>query len=478
MENGEKLENEFVETDTAENSASDENSGSVVDLTVGSPTKKIIMFALPLLAGNVFQLFYSWTDAIILGNVKGDALQFGALSASLPVVNLLLTVVMGFLAGAAVVLGQKFGKKNYVELKRCYSTLIISMGVLSVVIGVVGFFLSTPLLKLINVDESLIKYSSVYLKYYFAGIPFMIAYNTLAQVLRSLGNSKVPLIALIACVVLNVFLDYLFTVTMDMDIEGVALGTMIAQMISAVSMAVYAQKKMKLISLSKGDFVFDKPLFKAIVKLGVPSTIQNTCACVGFMVINAIVNSKGAVFTTAFGLGNRIDEILTQMLNSFGIAISAYAAQNKGKGEFKRITDGYRSLMLIMTGMVAVFATLILCFRSAILNVFIDTDSINPSEIDIDAVIEVAYAFLNIYLPCVVTVGYMIVSTSLLRGTGAANLAMTVNLFSFIVRVASALILDKVYIYGVFWASPIGWFAGAVWGVVLALKGGWKKHEI
>lgn len=116
--------------------------------------------------------------------------------------------------------------------------------------------------------------------------------------------------------------------------------------------------------------VFDKALFKSIVKLGVPSTIQNTCACVGFMVINAIVNGKGAVFTTAFGLGNRIDEIITQMLNSFGIAISAYAAQNKGKGEFKRITDGYKSLMLIMTGLVAVFATLILCFRIGIINIF------------------------------------------------------------------------------------------------------------
>ena len=117
MENIEELQ---------QNERTEEAKGSVVDLTVGSPTKKIVMFALPLLAGNVFQLFYSWTDAIILGNVKGEALQFGALSASLPVVNLLLTVVMGFLAGAAVVLGQKFGKKSFVELKRCYTTLLIS----------------------------------------------------------------------------------------------------------------------------------------------------------------------------------------------------------------------------------------------------------------------------------------------------------------------------------------------------------------
>lgn len=469
MENIEELQ---------QNERTEEAKGSVVDLTVGSPTKKIIMFALPLLAGNVFQLFYSWTDAIILGNVKGEALQFGALSASLPVVNLLLTVVMGFLAGAAVVLGQKFGKKSFVELKRCYTTLLISMGVLAVAIGVIGFFVSTPLLKLINVDDLLLPYASVYLKFYFAGVPFMIAYNTLAQVIRSLGNSKMPLVALIACVLLNVVLDYLFTVVMNMDIQGVALGTMLAQMVSAVTMAVYVQKKLKLIALKKGDLVFDKALFKSIVKLGVPSTIQNTCACVGFMVINAIVNGKGAVFTTAFGLGNRIDEIITQMLNSFGIAISAYAAQNKGKGEFKRITDGYKSLMLIMTGLVAVFATLILCFRIGIINIFLDTDSIDPSEIDVGQVIEVACTFMNIYLPCVVIMGYMIVSTSLLRGTGAANLAMLVNLCSFVVRVISALVLDKVYLYGVFWASPIGWLAGAVWGIALTLKGTWKKKEL
>lgn len=430
MENIEELQ---------QNERTEEGKGSVVDLTVGSPTKKIIMFALPLLAGNVFQLFYSWTDAIILGNVKGEALQFGALSASLPVVNLLLTVVMGFLAGAAVVLGQKFGKKSFVELKRCYTTLLISMGVLAVAIGVIGFFVSTPLLKLINVDDSLLPYASIYLKFYFAGVPFMIAYNTLAQVIRSLGNSKMPLVALIACVLLNVVLDYLFTVVMNMDIQGVALGTMLAQMVSAVTMAVYVQKKLKLIALKKGDLVFDKALFKSIVKLGVPSTIQNTCACVGFMVINAIVN---------------------------------------GKGEFKRITDGYKSLMLIMTGLVAVFATLILCFRIGIINIFLDTDSIDPSEIDVGQVIDVACTFMNIYLPCVVIMGYMIVSTSLLRGTGAANLAMLVNLCSFVVRVISALALDKVYLYGVFWASPIGWLAGAVWGIALTLKGTWKKKEL
>ncbi len=447
-----------------------------IDLTVGSPTKKIVLFTLPLILGNVFQLFYSWTDAIVLGNVKHNAVQFSALSAAMPVINLLLTVVLGFLAGAAVVLGQKYGKGDYTGFRKGFSTLLMSMAVLAVAVGALGFALARPLLKLINVDAVYLDYSVSYLRYYFAGLIFMTAYNTLAQVLRCLGNSLVPLIALIICVTLNVGFDLLFVLSADMGIEGVALGTLLAQFCSAAIMMTYITLRVPLLKIKRKDFIFDKTLFVSMVRLGIPSTIQNICACAGFMVINAMVNGDGREFTTAFGLGNRIDEILSQINNSFGIAMTGYAAQNKGKGDIARIKKGYKSTMIIMTVTVVVLAAVIYVFRDAILSVFIDMD-VNDPDIDLHKVKDIAFYFLGVYLPSFVLLCWMTATSSLIRGTGAAKLAMTVNICSFAVRVTAALILNSVSVYGVFYASPIGWLAGAAWALTLYFRGRWKKTQ-
>ncbi len=444
-----------------------------VDLTVGSPLKQIVMFTLPLLFGNIFQLMYSWTDAFVLGNVKG-AVQFAALSASMPVVNLLLTVFNGFLAGSAVLIGQLFGRNDINGLRKAYSTLMISILVITVIFGVLGFFLSKPLLRLLQVDEIYIEYSSTYLKYYFAGLLFMAMYNTLAQVLRCLGNSLVPLIALIVCVVLNIGLDCLFVIVFNMNIEGVAIGTMIAQFLSAVIMFVYVMLRVPMLRLKRKEFVFDKRLFTGIVRLGIPSTIQNVCATVGYMFINGIVNGNGAEFTAAFGLGNRIDELLTQINNSFGVAMSSYAAQNMGKGDTKRVRKGYNTTMRFMLITVVVLATIIFFCRNLLFNLFVKMDA-DMELLDIERVMEIANVFLSIYLPSFVLLCWMTTTSSLIRGTGAAVKAMTVNLFSFAVRVTSAFALNAVSIYGVFFASPIGWLAGSIWAFVIYLKGKWAK---
>lgn len=460
----------------AEANAGENKEGSV-DLTTGSPTKTIIKFTLPLLLGNVFQLFYSWTDAIMLGRLKGEALQFGALSASMPIINLLLTVIMGFLAGAVVVIGQKFGRKDFANLKRCYTTLIIALSAITVVISVLGFFVSTPLLRLINVKSSMIKYSSTYLKFYFAGLIFVVAYNAFAQVIRSLGNSRVPLIALIICVLLNIFFDYAFVFWCNMDIEGVALGTMIAQFISAAIMFVYIQIRVPIIKIGFKDLVFDKTMLKGMLSLGIPSTIQNACACVGFMVINGMINDKGDVFTTAFGLGNRIDELLTQICNSFGIAITAYAAQTMGKREIKRVKQGFRSTMALMSGMMIFLAIIIMIFRKQIIGIFINLD-VEDSKIDLGEVVRITMIFLEIYLPSYLLIAWMTVCSSLLRGVGAATPAMTVNIFSFAMRMLAAVVLNHFFTYGVFFASPIGWLAGSVWAFAIYFRGKWKNINL
>lgn len=453
-----------------------------VDLTVGSPTKSIVKFTLPLMLGNVFQLFYSWTDAIVIG--QKAPLQLGALSACMPAINLLITVLMGFLAGAMVVLGQYFGKKDHYNLRLCYTTII------RVVLGIViflmtaGSLLARPLLQLLQVDETQIEYANTYLVYYFLGIGFMAFYNCFAQVLRAIGNSKVPLYALIVCVIINIGLDFFFVRVLDMNIEGVALGTMIAQAISSIILFVYLQKKVEVLKLRKADFKFSKIILGNIMRIALPSMIQQACACVGFMYINALVNSKGNAFTTAFGLGNRIDELMNMVMNSFGMALTSYVAQNKGKGEIERIKKGYKSTMIMNAIFLLVFGGLILIFRDTLIRIFADIDG-GDGVLDMQMVVEITHNFLSIVVPFYILMSIMMITSGAIRGAGDAKAAMTVNLFSLIIRVTAATILTAAFItnpywqsYGVFWASPIGWLAGAIWGLVRYHRGRWQKVDV
>lgn len=465
------------EIEQKENSVEQIVKKGAVDLTVGSPLKQIIIFTLPLLLGNIFQLLYSWTDAIVISKVKGDFVQYSSISASMPVINLLLTVFNGFLAGATVIIGQLFGKKSVNRLRRTYSTLIISIVVLTVAISLLGIFFARPLLQLLQVSPLFLEYGTTYLQYYFAGMIFMSLYNTFAQVLRCLGNSFVPLIALIVCVVLNIGLDLLFVLAFGMGVDGVAIATMIAQCLSALIMLVYIRLKVPLLTIPIKQFVFDKALFVAIIRLGIPSTIQNICACVGYMIINALINGKGAEFTAAFSLGNRIDEMLTQINNSFGVSMSSFAAQNKGKNDNERIRQGYNTTMRFMLITIVALAGIIYLCRNLLLNLFANMDQVNE-DIDMVRVKKIANIFLSIYLPSFVLLSWMTTTTSLIRGTGAATKAMTVNIFSFCVRIASAFAFNAIGIYGVFFASPVGWLAGSIWGYVIYRKGKWASAQL
>lgn len=471
------------------------NNNQAVDLTVGEPRKAIVKFTMPFLFGNVFQLFYSWTDAIVIG--QNAPLQLGALSACMPVVNLLITVLMGFLAGAMVVLGQYFGKNDIKNLRLCYTTILCVLMIIIVTLMIAGTLLSMPLLRLLNVSESQIGYANTYLVYYFLGIGFMGMYNCFAQVLRAMGNSKVPLYVLIVCVVLNIGLDILFVIPLEMDIAGVALGTMIAQALSSVILFVYIQKKVSIIRLGRKDIKFDKRILRSILRVALPSTIQQACACIGFMYINALVNQKGNdyaistgttdqgnVYTTAFGLGNRIDELMNMVMNSFGMALTSFAAQNKGKGEIDRIKIGYKITLALTAAFMIGFGALILIFREQLIGVFMRLDG-EVSNIDIAKVKEITYVFLEIVVPCYILMAIMVLTTSVLRGAGDAKTAMSVNLFSLIIRALSATILTASFIvdpywaaYGIFWASPIGWLAGAVWGIARYSRGKWKGVNI
>jgi len=444
------------------------------DLTVGSPAKNIVAFALPVMLGALFQLGYSWADAIIASEfISSEA--FTAIGATAPIIFLFFSLTVGFMTGAAVVLGQFFGSKDIQNLRKAQTTILICMFVVCGVIMVAGYFLTEPLLQLLNVEEEIIGMSAAaYLKIYFLGIVTMALYNVFAQTLHAVGNSRVPLYALMVSTLTNIGLDLLFISVWNWGIEGAAVATIIAQGVSAAILFAYIQIKVPVLRLKRLEFLFSKVLFKKVIKIAFPSMMQQICAAVGFIVVSMLINKHGVDFTACFTVVNRIDEIQFVTITSFGAALTAFAAQNKGVGDIVRIKKGFWSGMWMCGGILLFTGALVLIFREALVGLFIRLET--STEISVERVLEITSQFFFVMIPSFFVVMVMFLTSGVMRGAGAAIAAMEVNIFSFAMRVAAAFLLDYYFsYYGLFFATPAAWFAGAVWAVIRYNNKKWTK---
>lgn len=451
-----------------------------MDLTEGSSFKKIIVFSIPLLIGNIFQLFYSWADAIVIGKTDG-AVAYGSITASMPVIFLILTVTNGFLTGAVVILSQLFSKKDEVGIKKSLYTILISMLFASIFVTIIGFFGTKPLLKLLNVSPEQIEGTTTYLRIYFLGSIAVVMYNTINMILKSVGNSAAPLVILISSTILNLGLDILFVSVFHMGVVGVAVATLIAQFVSAALAFVYMQIKIPIFRIHWKEFRFYGDYFKSINKAALPSMIQQLVTSSGFLVVNMLINGHGAELTIAYGLGNRIDEIMNMEIQSFGTTLSTFAAQNKGANKISRIKKGFWQTLLITFVTTAVLGGLVLIFRHDIASLFISLDSgtTEGTNVDIQSVIGITGTFITFMVPSYFVLTVMHLTTRLLSGAGDTVTAMSVNIFSFVVRITAAFVLDHFFGYlGVFAASGVAWFAGMIWAIVRYSKNKWQNKDL
>lgn len=451
-----------------------------MDLTEGSSLKKIIVFSIPLLIGNIFQLFYSWADAIVIGKTDG-AVAYGSITASMPVIFLILTVTNGFLTGAVVILSQLFSKKDEAGIKKSLNTILITMLFASVLVTIIGYFGTKPLLKLLKVSAEQIESTTTYLQIYFLGSLAVVMYNTFNMILKSVGNSAAPLVILISSTVLNLGLDILFIAVFRMGVVGVAIATLIAQFVSAVLAFVYMQIKIPIFRVRWKEFRFCGAYFKSINKAAIPSMIQQLVTSSGFLVVNMLINGHGAELTIAYGLGNRIDEIMNMEIQSFATTLSTFAAQNKGAGKIDRIKKGYLQTMLITFATTAVLGGLVLIFRHDIASLFIslDNSATEGTNVDIKSVIGITGTFISIMVPSYFVLAVMHLTTRLLSGAGDTVTAMGVNIFSFVVRITAAFVLNRFFGYiGVFAASGVAWFAGMIWSLCRYFRNKWQNKDL
>ena len=441
-------------------------------MTVGSPLKHIILFALPLLCGNVFQQLYNWVDSIVVGNFVDTTGHALAAVGNCGSVNFLFfSLSSGLAIGIGIIVAQYFGAKDEKNVRCTIANSIYVLVAVSLVISVIGILTAPALFRALGTDPLIIDDSILYMRTTCAGIIGIAMYNGCAAILRALGDSKTPLLFLVVSSIINVVLDLTFVLVFHLGVFGVALATILAQAISAVCCIVYAYHTNAYFKLTKEELRPDKVIILKSFRLGVPVALQNSMIAVSCMVLQSVVNGFDISVVTAYTVTNRIEQLVQQPYGSLGMALTAYAGQNAGANKPDRVRKGFRQAALLA-----------LVFSICLIPVMY---TVGPKIVWLfnkeEAVIEVASGALKITSLCYFALGMIYVPRAILNGCGDAGFAMVNGITEVVCRIAYAHLLTVIPALGYWgiWLTTVAtWGTTAVVCVIRYLTGKWKKKFI
>lgn len=447
---------------------------STKDLTKGSPLKVILLFAVPILFGNLLQQAYNLVDSIVVGQFIGtDA--FGATSASNTLMNLFISLLIGVGTGASILISQYFGQKSFDYLKKSFSTALIVLTILTAIVSVLGVIFSKQIMVLLKVDSLILDDAYTYLRVIFIGLVPMMLFNMYSSFLRGVGNSKIPLVFLIIATVVNIILDVTFVAVFKMGVFGVAIATVIANIVSAIGIIIYAYLKVPYFSLKKNDFIISFSLLKKMLRAGFPVIWQQFLVAFSLVLLQSIFNGYGKDYTSAYGLSGRIDALVCLPLNSIAMALSSFVAQNKGANEPKRITEGFIKSNVAMTLITFVSLGIVVSLLDPIIILFISKEGIANSA----TVVAVTKEFVYTMGPFYFLMGIMFITTNSLSGASDTTAPIIIMSISMVVRLALAYIMQPLLAYkSAMWAFPISWLVGSILAIIRFSKGKWKNKML
>lgn len=361
-----------------------------VDMTEGSPWKKIILFAVPMLVGNIAQQLYNTVDSVVVGNYVGDN-ALAAVGSAGPILNLLIVMFVGISVGAGIMVSQYFGAREREKLSTTIGNCITLTAIATLFVMVVASLVARPMLELLDTPSSIIGWCHSYLLILFIGSGGMAYYNILGGVLRGLGDSVSALIYLLVSTVINIVLDLLFVAKLGMGVNGVALATVIAQAISALLCLLRLLKLKELFELKPCYMKLQSKYTKKIIRLGLPSGITQAIFSMAMIVVQSLTNSFGEMFIAANVIVMRVDGFAMMPNFSFGTAMTTYAGQNVGAKRSDRVNIGAKQGTLIAVGTSAVITTLILIFGKGLMGIFTATPELVELSRDMMGILAVGY---------------------------------------------------------------------------------------
>jgi putative MATE family efflux protein len=421
------------------------------DLTVGNETKAMLKLALPMIAGNLFQQLYNVADTIIVGRFIGPN-ALAAVGSSFSVMVLLNSIILGFCMGSSIVFSILYGAKEIDKLKNGFFVSFCLIGFLSLIINFLALFYIDDILFLLRIPQEVLGDTKTYLQIIFYGIIFTSAYNYFAAIMRSLGNSMIPLIFLILSAIVNIILDIVFIVPFNMGVGGAAFATVIAQVISAIGLAVYCIRKIPIIRLERKHFRIDMNIAKMIGNNSLLTSIQQSVMNLGILMIQGLVNSFGVSVMAAFAAVVKIESFAYLPEQEFGNAFSTFIAQNHGAMERGRIRNGIRSAIKIITIYGVAVSALIILLAKPLVSIFIDATETEILQIGAQ------YLFIVASFYCLI--GYLFMFYGLFRGLGRPGVSIILTVVSLGTKVILAYTLSSVPsigLIGIWWAIPIGW---------------------
>lgn len=427
----------------------------VKDMTTGSAFKLISTFALPLMIGNVFQQLYTVVDTAIVGKALGvNALA--ALGVTDWLYWLILGMIQGITQGFGILMASRFGAKQFEQLRQVVGGSVILAGLFSVVFLLFGLLIINPVLLLLNTPSEIIHWSALYLQIMFLGIPIVMAYNLLASILRSLGDSQTPLNAMIISSLINIGLDLLFVLVFHWGIAGAAIASVISQAFATL-FCMLKVRKIDFLKLNRGHFGLNVSMARNLLSLGTPMAGQNAIIAIGGIIIQRIANGFGVVFLGGYTATNKLYGVLEIAGTSYGYAMTTYVGQNLGAQKYERIRTGMKIALIISVMTSILIATIMLLFGRSIVGMFI---SGTPEQI-LEA-IRVGYVYLCYMSFCLPILYILHVVRSAVQGMGNTVLPMVSGIAELIMRTGGVLLLPSVMGQdGVFFAEVLAWF-GAV----------------
>ena len=439
-------------------------------ITEGVIWKQLLIFFFPIMIGSFFQQLYNTVDAVIVGQYVGKEALAGVGSTG-TIINLLVGFFIGLASGASVIISQFFGAQDERSLSRAVHTSVALALAGGAVLTAVGLLTSRPALRWLGVPSDVMDEALIYINVYFTGIIGSIIYNVGTGILRAIGDSKRPLYILIVCCFVNIFLDLLFVVAFRWGVFGVALATVLSQVVSAVLIIVRLMRTTDMYRVELRKVRFDGPILSRIVQIGLPAGAQSVMYSGSNLVIQAAINTFGTDVLAGWTAVGRIDGFVWMIMGAFGISITTFVGQNFGAAKYDRVKKGTAVCLGITLAVTVVLSVSEILFAGPIIRIFTNDD----------AVVEMGTYFVRIWAPAYCIWVFIEVFSGAIRGVGESFQPMIITVFGVcVLRLAwiwYALPLHRTP--GMVAASyPVTWGVTAVVFIIYYLRMNWLRRHI
>ena len=380
------------------------------DLTQGSILKKLIIFFLPVAAGTIVQQLYNTVDAIIVSKYVGTAALAAVGGSTTQIINLLIGFFVALTSGASVVVAHSYGEKNREAVARSSGTAVVLCAIIGICLTAVGELLSPVFLRWMDTPQDTVAQASAYLRICFGATVFVLIYNMGAGILRASGDSGRPFKYLLSCCICNVVLDYVLVKIAGWGVEGAAIATAVSQIISCALVLIRLCRADEAYRLTRKNLRLDRPILRRMLKIGIPSGLQNTMFGLSNAIIQTGVNALGTTIVAAWSLTGKVDGFYWAVINAAGTAVMSFVGQNYGAGRMDRVRGCVKTSILVFSGATIVISGLILTVGRLALPLFSDDQ----------VLLDYTWQIMLYFVPYYFTWTFIDVLGGTLRGSGDA----------------------------------------------------------